>query len=138
MTKVTFLIIFIFSAQTTLGFTNPNGLTRYTAPVPRFADQSSCVQLEGYGEVLDEPIQYSSSASVAGFLTGFVGFIGNAIAAADDYELAELPPPYVPAIFGVLLLAGVGVLTSSLGNVMDEGKIYPCVSYRALTRKPSP
>lgn len=27
---------------------------------------------------------------------------------------------YVPAIFGVVLLAGVGVLTSSLGNVMDE------------------
>lgn len=28
---------------------------------------------------------------------------------------------YIPAIFGVVLLAGVGVLTSSLGDVMDEG-----------------
>ena len=42
--------------------------------------------------------------------------------ASDDYEIAELPPPYVPAIFGVVLLAGVGVLTASLGDVMDEGE----------------
>ena len=27
---------------------------------------------------------------------------------------------YIPAIFGVVLLAGVGILTSSLGDVMDE------------------
>jgi hypothetical protein len=27
---------------------------------------------------------------------------------------------YIPAIFGVVLLAGVGVLTGSLGDVMDE------------------
>lgn len=40
--------------------------------------------------------------------------------AAEEIEIAELPPPYVPAIFGVVLLAGVGLLTSSLGNVYDE------------------
>jgi hypothetical protein len=27
---------------------------------------------------------------------------------------------YIPAIFGVVLLAGVGILTTSLGDVMDE------------------
>ena len=37
-----------------------------------------------------------------------------------ELEIAELPPPYVPALFGVALLVGVGVLTGSLGNVMDE------------------
>ncbi|GAX20198.1 hypothetical protein FisN_12Hh043 [Fistulifera solaris] len=40
--------------------------------------------------------------------------------AADAVELAELPPPYVPVLVGLGLLVGVGVLTSSLGNVMDE------------------
>lgn len=39
---------------------------------------------------------------------------------ADEMELAELPPPYVPALFGVALLVGVGIFTGSLGNVMDE------------------
>jgi hypothetical protein len=40
--------------------------------------------------------------------------------AAAELEMTELPPPYVPALFGVALLVGVGLLTGSLGNVMDE------------------
>lgn len=40
--------------------------------------------------------------------------------AAEDIEYAELPPPYIPVAFGLLLLVGVGLLTGSLGNVMDE------------------
>jgi hypothetical protein len=44
-----------------------------------------------------------------------------ASAASDEaVELAELPPPYIPAIFAVVLLGGVGWFTASLGNVMDE------------------
>ncbi|EJK71890.1 hypothetical protein THAOC_06624 [Thalassiosira oceanica] len=43
-----------------------------------------------------------------------------ALAAADDLELEELPPVYVPIIFAIFVLGGVGVLTASLGNVMDE------------------
>mmetsp|Transcript_16946 Transcript_16946/g.23871 ORF Transcript_16946/g.23871 Transcript_16946/m.23871 type:complete len:166 (-) Transcript_16946:262-759(-) len=38
----------------------------------------------------------------------------------DDYEIAQLPPVWVPALFAVVLLVGVGVLTSSLGDVMSE------------------
>ncbi|KAL7547383.1 hypothetical protein ACHAWF_010697 [Thalassiosira exigua] len=38
----------------------------------------------------------------------------------DDLELAELPPVYVPILFAIGVLGGVGVLTASLGNVMDE------------------
>lgn len=53
-------------------------------------------------------------AAVAAFLP-----VGAAVA-VEELEIAELPPPYVPALFGVALLAGVGLLTSSLGNVMDE------------------
>ena len=41
---------------------------------------------------------------------------------ADDVELAELPPVYVPILFAIAVLGGVGVLTASLGDVMDEGK----------------
>ena len=40
--------------------------------------------------------------------------------AAEELEIAELPPVYVPVLFGVALVVGVGLLTSSLGNVMDE------------------
>mmetsp|Transcript_5684 Transcript_5684/g.7471 ORF Transcript_5684/g.7471 Transcript_5684/m.7471 type:complete len:172 (+) Transcript_5684:130-645(+) len=45
-----------------------------------------------------------------------------ALAAAEDevQQFAALPPPYVPALFGVGLIVGVGLLTGSLGNVMDE------------------
>eukprot|EP00804_Cyclotella_cryptica_P023641 CCRYP_011964-RA/>CCRYP_011964-RA protein AED:0.37 eAED:0.38 QI:0/0.5/0.33/1/0/0/3/1658/126 len=39
---------------------------------------------------------------------------------ADDVELAELPPVYVPILFAIAVLGGVGVLTASLGDVMDE------------------
>ena len=37
-------------------------------------------------------------------------------------SFSSFVPPlrYIPAIFGVVLLAGVGILTSSLGDVMDE------------------
>ena len=41
--------------------------------------------------------------------------------AADDYEVAELPPVYVPIIFAIAIIGGVGVLTASLGDVMNEG-----------------
>lgn len=44
---------------------------------------------------------------------------------ADDLEVVDLPPPYVPILFAMGVLGGVGVLTASLGNVMDEGE--PCL-----------
>lgn len=57
-------------------------------------------------------------AAVAGMGAFFQ--VGAALA-AEELEIAELPPPYVPALFGVLLIVGVGVLTSSLGDVYTEG-----------------
>eukprot|EP00816_Leptocylindrus_hargravesii_P001882 CAMPEP_0196813068 /NCGR_PEP_ID=MMETSP1362-20130617/33411_1 /TAXON_ID=163516 /ORGANISM="Leptocylindrus danicus, Strain CCMP1856" /LENGTH=98 /DNA_ID=CAMNT_0042189083 /DNA_START=25 /DNA_END=321 /DNA_ORIENTATION=+ len=42
------------------------------------------------------------------------------VAMADDVEIAELPPPYVPVAVAVVLLGGVGVLTNSLGDVLAE------------------
>ena len=43
--------------------------------------------------------------------------------ALDELEIEELPPVYVPILFAIGVLGGVGVLTASLGNVMDEGKL---------------
>lgn len=44
----------------------------------------------------------------------------NAFDTLDDVEVAELPPVYVPIIFAIVILAGVGLLTSSLGDVYTE------------------
>ena len=63
------------------------------------------------------------ASSVAGIITGIGAFVSRGMAATDEYEIAELPPPYVPALFAVALLAGVGLLTGSLGDVMDEGEL---------------
>ena len=60
--------------------------------------------------------------SVVGIATGLCSFVSRGMAASDDVEFAELPPPYVPALFAVALLAGVGLLTASLGDVLDEGE----------------
>lgn len=59
------------------------------------------------------------TSKVAGWVSGLCGYVARGM--AEDIEYADLPPPYVPAIFGVVLLAGVGILTASLGDVMEEG-----------------
>jgi len=48
--------------------------------------------------------------------------IASAVEDALDVEIAELPPPYVPILFSIGLVAGVGLLTGSLGDVIAEGK----------------
>jgi len=46
--------------------------------------------------------------------------IANAFDTMDDVEVAELPPVYVPILFAIAIMVGVGVLTSSLGDVYSE------------------
>lgn len=72
----------------------------------------------------------SLTSTLAGVSTGLLACITK-VMAEDDYEIAELPPVYVPALFGLVLVAGVGVLTASLGNVMDEGTCFLLVSSSA-------
>ena len=108
MKRIAAILLLVLSAHNCLGFTGPQ------SPIVKSATS----------ELFESsPL---TTASVAGFVTGAVGFIGQ-VAAAEELELAELPPPYVPAIFSFVLLAGVGLLTSSLGNVMDEGGY--CIFY---------
>jgi hypothetical protein len=65
-------------------------------------------------------ISNSIATSVGLFLSGAIIWIPTAALATTDVELADLPPPYVPVIFGLVLIAGVGVLTGSLGDVIDD------------------
>ncbi len=102
MKRIAAILLLVMSAHSCLGFTGPH---------------SPIVKSAASGLFKSSPL---TTASVAGIVTGAVGFIGQ-VAAAEELELAELPPPYVPAVFAFVLLAGVGLLTSSLGNVMDEG-----------------
>jgi hypothetical protein len=67
-----------------------------------------------------------ATSVLAGLATGLCSFVSRGMA-SDEYEMAELPPPYVPAIFAVVLLAGIGVLTGSLGDVLDEGMLHSAV-----------
>ena len=46
--------------------------------------------------------------------------VANAFDTLDDVEVAELPPVYVPIIFALVIMVGVGLLTSSLGDVYNE------------------
>lgn len=57
---------------------------------------------------------------------GCITFLTTPLAAfaaqaqVDELELTELPPVYVPVLFAFVVLGGAGLLTLSLGNVMDE------------------
>lgn len=66
---------------------------------------------------------FVSTLLVVSFITTMT--TNSLVAAAADgggeYEYAELPPVYVPALIGVGLIVGVGALTASLGNIVDDG-----------------
>ena len=69
-------------------------------------------------------------AGFTGMTTGWLAWTSNALAdyytdgASDDLEIESLPPPYVPIIFAIVIIGGVGLLTSSLGDVMyDEASL---------------
>jgi hypothetical protein len=60
----------------------------------------------------------------AGLSVGAFFEVGAALAAVK-LKIAELLQPSVPLLFGVVLFAGVGVLTSSLGDVYTgEGTLF--------------
>jgi hypothetical protein len=64
--------------------------------------------------------KHTALSVTAGFASSMLAFASSALAVTEELEMAELPPPYVPVIFTVGLLVGAGVLTGSLGNVIDE------------------
>ena len=61
-------------------------------------------------------------AAMAALLPIMTSQAAFALDALDDVEVAELPPPYVPILFAIGILGGVGALTASLGDVYTEGE----------------
>jgi len=101
----------------------PRSVTsRSTMPRPlhlSFLTNKQEEELSSLKDCLSTPILRSASGMVVGLSSGLNSFASIA-AAADDIEMADLPPPYVPVLFSVALLAGVALLTGSLGDVIDE------------------
>jgi hypothetical protein len=73
----------------------------------------------------------SKVPTIAGIATGLISFTTVALA-GEEMEMAELPPPWVPAAFAVVLLLGIGALTGSLGNVIDEGAFITTTEKRMM------
>ena len=66
-------------------------------------------------------LRQSLIAGCITFVTTTTPLSAFAAEALEELEIEELPPVYVPILFAIGVLGGVGVLTASLGNVMDEG-----------------
>jgi hypothetical protein len=128
MTKMTMSIAFLCLFAQVCAFAPPSETStvrqslRSVVGFARSADTSSSDDQRSLVEILSEKRGFWASP-VAGLVLGLGGYVARGMASDEDLEMAELPPPYVPAIFGVVLLAGVGALSASLGNVMDEGKL---------------
>lgn len=78
----------------------------------------------------DSSSSHAWHAGITGVAAGWLSWTAQAMAdyytdgASDDLEIESLPPPYVPIIFAIVIIGGVGVLTSSLGDVMyDEASL---------------
>jgi len=74
--------------------------------------EESNVSLKAFSKKLG--VGLSSAAVISAFP------FHAAFASSDDIEYADLPPPYIPVAFGLVLLVSVGLLTGSLGDVLDE------------------
>ena len=64
--------------------------------------------------------------ALSGLMSGLSVATSNALAVTSDLpegELVDLPPPFVPVLLAVVILGGVGVLTSSLGDVISDGTL---------------
>lgn len=88
--------------------------------------RSFSVASQGFASQREPALDFDlkvAAAAAAGLSTGAFFQVGAALA-AEELEIAELPPPYVPLLFGVGILAGVGLLTSSLGDVYSEGTVF--------------
>lgn len=104
---MTFLVLLTcFLLTSASAFLSPLRDGRHNGVVPE-ATKHQILSLPGKG-----------APAIAGIITS--QFVVDAVLAYDDLEVADLPPAYVPVAFGVLLLGGVGWLTSSLGDIMTE------------------
>jgi len=69
------------------------------------------------------PSVRAGALGLFGMSTSLFLMAGPALAEVDmdDIEIAELPPVWVPIVFAIAIIGGVGLLTGSLGDVMSDG-----------------
>jgi hypothetical protein len=92
---------------------------RFLSPTEESSADDSDQSVSGRNPSLAS--RYSTaSVAAAGLASALFAFVPTAMAAAEELEMAELPPPFVPVLFSMGLLVGVGVLTGTLGDVIDE------------------
>jgi hypothetical protein len=112
---------------------NQLGLT--SASESEFSDAFMESLSEG-PNVDDGKILATSMKCVTSLAAGLSFFASQALADVPGGEMVDLPPPYVPVLFAVVILGGVGFLTSSLGDVISDGKticLIPCGSIVCFT-----
>jgi hypothetical protein len=105
------------AVETTLLFLSPTEQDECSSfAATATADDESIVSARN-----PSPASRYSTAAAAGLACAIFAFVPTAMAAAyEEAELAELPNPIVPVIFSFGLLVGVGVLTGTLGDVIDQ------------------
>ena len=89
---------------------------------PTFNDDESTFSTAA----IDQSANKKPTSLQQSLLAGCITFItctplaAFAAAAAEELEIEELPPVYVPILFAIVIIGGVGVLTASLGDVYTE------------------
>ena len=114
----------ILSALCTLGMVQ-NG-TSFSINGPKAQSLKTAPKFEQIASFspipeIDESSNNPLAGAVASSLASIPLLYPSIVSATDDYEVVELPPVYVPILFAIGIIGGVGVLTASLGDVMDEG-----------------
>jgi hypothetical protein len=92
----------------------------FVPPCRVLSRRSFSVASQRFASQRESALDLDLKVAAAGLSMGAFFQVGAALA-AEELEIVELPPPYVPLLFGVGILVGVGVLTSSLGDVYTEG-----------------
>ena len=114
-------LLLVLLSSTTEAWMTPMTRTKTTATTTRTTE----VSFDGKASPGQAPQEshWDKLLTTTTTATAAMWTLSPLVAMADDassMEYAELPPPYVPVAFGLLLLVGVGALTGSLGNVLDE------------------
>ena len=90
---------------------------------PTFNDDeetfSSTVAIDQSANKKHTSLQQSLLAGCITFIT-CTPLAAFAATAVEELEIEELPPVYVPILFAIVIIGGVGVLTASLGDVYTE------------------
>ena len=97
-------------------------------PPPPLSVSSSNIELDNHRIKGAMATIMTCALSTSAAVLTMIPSIAAAAATADDdiIEIAELPPVWVPIVFAIVIIGGVGLLTFSLGDVYTEGESFLC------------